>query len=58
MERQVESENEEKQQRMDLQRGQALEMRERAMEWLGQTRKRTGQVKAVEKNRRKEDQEI
>ena len=44
MERLLESENEEKQQRMDQERGQALEMRERAMERLGQTRKRTWQT--------------
>ncbi|CAB3983614.1 Hypothetical predicted protein [Paramuricea clavata] len=43
MERQVENENEENQQRIEQERGQALEMRERAMETLGQTRKRTRQ---------------
>ena len=44
MKRQVECENEGKQQKMDEERGQALEMRERAMERVGQTKKRAGQT--------------
>ena len=55
IERQVESENEEKQHRMEQERGQALEMRQRAMERFGQTRKRAGQANedGKEKKRRR-----
>ena len=56
IERQVESENEEKQHRMEQERGQALEMRQQAMERFGQTRKRAGQANeddGKEKKRRR-----
>ena len=43
-ERQMENENEAKNKRIDQERVQALEMRERAMERLGQTRKRVGEA--------------
>ena len=44
-EKQMENENEAKNKRIDQERVQALEMRERAMERLGQTRKRVGEAR-------------
>ena len=41
IERQVESENEEKQHRMEQERGQALEMRQQAMVWTNKKKGRT-----------------
>ena len=58
-ERQMENENEAKNKRIDQERVQALEMRERAMERLGQTRKRVGEAsgngKPAQKRRRSAD---
>ena len=58
-ERQMENENEAKNKRIDQERVQALEMRERAMERLGQTRKRVGEAsgngKPAQKRRRSGD---
>ena len=57
-ERQMQCENETRNIRIEQERGQALEMRERAMESLGQTRKRMGEVsgysKPAQKRRRSE----
>ena len=58
-ERQMENENEANNKRIDQQRVQALEMREIAMERLGQTRKRVGEAsgndKPAQKRRRSGD---
>lgn len=52
-EKRVEEENEEKKASVERERGQALEMRQRAMERIGETRKRGQETEAKEKKRRK-----
>ena len=58
-EKQMENENEAKNKRIDQERVQALKMRERAMERLGQTRKRVGEAsgngKPAQRRRRSGD---